>query len=521
LNNLLWGFGVVHLFFTINYTRSPNYLTQHSHFLLEDLIFFNKIKDLIAKYTPANWHEMTHQKLPFSALDTFLSGHLLDNPILMFSGENSVGQLTNTAHNVQLSESPNGSAVLAYSPKGYLSACCRTELDQVRQTFRESARMSITDESHGPTTANPEPPFRSGWAGFMSYDAGKTLQGLTPCTAALNSAGAPLAEFFYYPLSLYLDFADNSCTLQNPQRLPEAVTTAFIARLENAITAYKTATTLTAEMTKPRQWQCAWSKEQYQQAFTKTRHYLAAGDCYQVNLAMPFHCADDLRSISPAPLLQAFNAPFSAYLKPPAQTLFSVSPERFIRIDGDRIETRPIKGTIARGETAETDENNRQWLANSAKNRAENLMIVDLLRNDLSRSAEPFSVQVTKLFDIESHANVHHMVSTIVATRRPDQHAVDVIFDALPGGSITGAPKRRAMEVIDELEYQPRGAYCGVLGYFDDAGHADFNILIRTIAAAEQGATCWGGGGIVMDSTWEDEWQEIHSKVGRILSTPL
>jgi len=113
------------------------------------------------------------------------------------------------------------------------------------------------------------------------------------------------------------------------------------------------------------------------------------------------------------------------------------------------------------------------------------------------------------------------MVSTIVATRRPDQHAVDVIFDALPGGSITGAPKRRAMEVIDELEHESRGAYCGVLGYFDDAGHADFNILIRTIAATTNGAVCWGGGGIVMDSTWEDEWQEIHSKVGRILNTPL
>lgn len=402
-----------------------------------------------------------------------------------------------------------GTAVFACLPDQILSATTVVELDRLRRNLR-----SCLPPNNGKSDSSAiHAAFHSGWAGYISYDAGKALQQL-PTT---QQAG-PLAEFFHYPLSIFLNFADNSCTLQNPGNLPDKQVTELIDHIRSAVTRHKEGT---ENPPLKQSWRPAWSEEQYRQAFSATRNYLAAGDCYQVNLAMPFHCQADLTGHNPASLLQTFNAPFSAYLKTAAQTLFSVSPERFIRIDGDRIETKPIKGTIARGETAEVDEYNRQWLAGSPKNRAENLMIVDLLRNDLSRSAEPFSVKVTKLFDIESHANVHHMVSTIVATRRPDQHAVDVIFDALPGGSITGAPKRRAMEVIDELEHESRGAYCGVLGYFDDAGHADFNILIRTIAATKEGAVCWGGGGIVMDSTWEDEWQEIQSKVGRILNTPI
>lgn len=472
---------------------------------------------------------MTHQKLPFSALEALLSGHLLDNPILLFSGKNRAGHPSDMTLNVQPSPAcatapAEDIAVLAFKPTLRINASNAEELQDIRQTIRQTPtppqpeRHSSAQDAQRQRPASPF--FNSGWAGYISYDAGKALQNLTTSGANGACPKPPLAEFFYYPLSLLLNFADNSCTLQNPQGLPESVTSEFTDQLRTAISTYK-ASSVTTTIIKPRQWHCAWNKDRYREAFNATQRYLMAGDCYQVNLAIPFYCPDDLRAASPASLLQDFNAPFSAYLRTPSQTLFSVSPERFIRIDGARIETRPIKGTIARGETAETDESNRQWLADSAKNRAENLMIVDLLRNDLSRSAEPFSVKVTKLFEIESHANVHHMVSTIVATRRPEQHAVDVIFDAFPGGSITGAPKRRAMEIIDELEHAPRGAYCGVLGYFDDAGHADFNILIRTISATAQGAVCWGGGGVVTDSTWEDEWQEIHSKVGRILNTPL
>ncbi len=451
---------------------------------------------------------MIHKKLPFSALEAFLSGHLLDNPILIFSGKIQDSHHSGGAQNVQFSLFEKSTAVLACLPDKSLKANNRQELQQIRKTIRENSTNARRLPRFPPAT-----PFHSGWAGYFSYDAGRILHGLP-----VPRSAAPLAEFFYFPLSVHLDFSENSCNLQNPHNLPESITASFINHIQTAIQRHKQAPPITPQQ---QQWQRVWSKEQYQQAFNVTRNYLAAGDCYQVNLAVPFHCHADLTESNPASLLQAFNAPFSAYLKTKTQTLFSVSPERFIRIDGDRIETRPIKGTIVRGKTTEADESNRQWLANSTKNQAENLMIVDLLRNDLSRSAEPFSVQVTKLFDIESHANVHHMVSTIVATKRPDHHAVDVIFDALPGGSITGTPKRRAMEIIDELEHESRGAYCGVLGYFDDAGHADFNILIRTIAATKDRAVCWGGGGIVMDSTWEDEWQEIHSKVGRILNTPL
>ncbi len=232
---------------------------------------------------------------------------------------------------------------------------------------------------------------------------------------------------------------------------------------------------------------------------------------------MPFSNTANMRAQSPLPLLQSFNPAFGGYLKTDYLSLFSVSPERFICIDGQRMETRPIKGTVSRGANIEEDEANKAWLAGSEKNQAENLMIVDLLRNDLSRYALPFSVKVEKLFAIETHANVHHMVSTISAVKRPEFSSAEVIVNALPGGSITGAPKKRAMEVIDELEAGARGPYCGVMGFFDDSGFVDFNILIRTVVAKETGAQCWAGGGVVLDSTCEEEWQELHVKVARIL----
>lgn len=432
---------------------------------------------------------MTHQLLPFRAAEILKIVHLLDNPLVLYSGS-------------QVHES--NYAILAFSPSEQQICYSQNDIQQLQS--RISANTGVTPAAASPASTTR---FRSGWAGYYSYEAGRQ--------AAADNSSIPLAEFFYYPVTVELCLHSGQCWLHNPHQLSDIQLQRWLNPLHHQIVAMSA--TKTTEQ--PRNWQPAWDARQYRQAFERVQQYLSAGDCYQVNLAMPFTCSADLTKASPLPLFERFQPAFGGYLRSAGTTLFSVSPERFIRIQGSRLETRPIKGTIKRGRDATEDEQHRQWLAASEKNRAENLMIVDLLRNDLSRHAEPFSVRVEKLFHIETHANVHHLVSTISAVMRAETSAAEVIFDALPGGSITGAPKRRAMEIIAELEAGPRGPYCGSLGYFDDAGHSDFNILIRTIVARPQGAECWGGGGVVMDSTWEDEWQEIHTKVQRILDTPL
>lgn len=432
---------------------------------------------------------MTHRILAFSAPKILQCCDLLDNPILLYDHQ--------PEQNIRR-------AILTFSPR------------QSRICFTADELMQLIHELPAATTATAGAGggiFRSGWIGYFSYEAGHTLLLQQNRLPAL-----PLAEFFECPLSLELNLLTGDCTLHNPRHLPAAETEAFVQQLERALLQ---ADTSQLPAPHPRPWQPAWQARDYQRAFDATHEYLRAGDAYQVNLAMPFICHEDLRSSRPHALLESFRPAFGAYLKSPWLTLFSVSPERFIRLQQEQLETRPIKGTVARGATAEEDERNRQWLAGSRKNQAENLMIVDLLRNDLSRHAQPFSVQVTQLFQIETHANVHHMVSTITARLQPHTPPAQVIADALPGGSVTGAPKKRAMEIIAELEARPRGPYCGSLGYFDDAGHSDFNILIRTIVATAAEATCWAGGGIVMDSTCAEEWQELHTKVQRILDTPL
>lgn len=268
-----------------------------------------------------------------------------------------------------------------------------------------------------------------------------------------------------------------------------------------------------------RHWAARWSKQDYTTAFNSIQEYISAGDCYQVNLTMPFICQDDLTTAPPYDLLNTFNAPHSAYFKTPSRTIFSVSPERFLKIENGEIETRPIKGTAPRNADSKLDAKLAESLTSSTKNQAENLMIVDLLRNDLSRSATPGSVEVKELFKLESHHNVHHLVSTITAQLSTSPR--EAISNAFPGGSITGAPKKRAMEIINELEAQPRGAYCGSIGYLDDRGNADFNILIRTIEATTEGAICWGGGGITTASDADDEYNEIYNKIGKIIDFPL
>ena len=266
--------------------------------------------------------------------------------------------------------------------------------------------------------------------------------------------------------------------------------------------------------------QPVWNKAQYAQAFKRIQNYLQQGDCYQVNLTQPFVAKVSgslLDTIEP--LMQLTKASYAGYVRYNDFELLSCSPELFVAFEANgKVITKPIKGTQPRHADPQLDAQLKQQLMESEKDRAENLMIVDLLRNDLSVYAQTGSVQVPALFDVESFAQVHHLVSEIHATLLPDASPLDVLFNALPGGSITGAPKIRAMQIIDELEAAPRGAYCGSMGYLNYDNTGQFNILIRSLQKRGDTLNVWAGGGITIASKCEDEYQECLDKVGAILA---
>ena len=266
----------------------------------------------------------------------------------------------------------------------------------------------------------------------------------------------------------------------------------------------------------------------YKQAFEKIKDYIVNGDCYQVNLTQKFKA-----SCTGSPfeafckLRQSCPAPFSAFIQWPGGALISMSPERFIRNQQGRMETKPIKGTRPRGASADADQKQIKQLVNSIKDKAENLMIVDLLRNDFGRVSKTGSIKVTDLFALKTFSNVHHLVSTITATLKDNYDSIDMLSACFPGGSITGAPKLRAMEIIEEVEDSARGLYCGSVFYWAASGDFDSNITIRTLQwqSASSSANgvdtiqCWAGGGIVADSDCESEYQECFDKVQHLITT--
>ncbi len=261
------------------------------------------------------------------------------------------------------------------------------------------------------------------------------------------------------------------------------------------------------------------SEADYHRKIERITDYIQAGDCYQVNFSQCFsgHYQGDPYTVY-REMRQVMASPFSAFMDLGSnQAVLSLSPERFIKIEENQIITQPIKGTTSRGKTPEIDRRQSQSLRNSRKNQAENLMIVDLLRNDLGKSCIPGSIQVPKLFDLESFPNVHHLVSTVTGTLADNKNPLNVFKHCFPGGSITGAPKKRAMEIIEELEDCQRSIYCGSISYISSNGKLDSNITIRTVACDGEKLFCWGGGGIVADSRAEDEYQESLTKIDALL----
>ena len=352
-------------------------------------------------------------------------------------------------------------------------------------------------------------PFGAGLVGYLAYDYGRQLESL-PCLARHDIA-LPDLSFGLYDWSVVSDHQLQRCWLVCHPQVPSARQQALLRQLDSHAAprqAFSLCEPFAAEQ----------GKSQYAEAFARVQDYIHAGDCYQINLAQRFssryqgdplsaYCA--LRERSPTP--------FSAYLEMAGGTLLSLSPERFIEVQNGRVETRPIKGTRPRGSTPQLDQALAEELQRCEKDRAENLMIVDLLRNDLGRSCEPGSIRVPELFSLESYPNVHHLVSSITGRLRSDSDTIDLLMRAFPGGSITGAPKIRAMQIIEELEPVRRSLYCGSVGYLGCEGQMDFNIAIRSLVCHEGSIYCWGGGGVVADSELDAEYQETLTKVGNLL----
>ncbi|MBL4820138.1 MAG: aminodeoxychorismate synthase component I [Gammaproteobacteria bacterium] len=261
------------------------------------------------------------------------------------------------------------------------------------------------------------------------------------------------------------------------------------------------------------------SRSSYEAAFHRIKEYIAAGDCYQVNLTQRVssrYSGDPLEAY--LRLRQQGGKPFSAYLNWGDTALLSLSPERFLQVRGDHVVSQPIKGTRPRGATTAEDQKLREHLLCSEKDRAENLMIVDLLRNDLGMVCEYGSISAQPLFELQSFSNVHHLVSTIHGTLKKDANSLDLLKNCFPGGSVTGAPKLRAMEIIEELESEPRDVYCGTVFYLGFDGQMDSNITIRTLLCEAGDIHCWAGGGIVADSQCDQEYHECFDKISELIN---
>ncbi|WVM88912.1 aminodeoxychorismate synthase component I [Halopseudomonas pachastrellae] len=354
-------------------------------------------------------------------------------------------------------------------------------------------------------------PFGAGLAGYLAYDYGRQLEALPE--QARHDIPLPDLAFGLYDWSLVSDHQQQRCWLVCHPSVSPARQAQLLAALEQPAEPASTFS-LTAPFGADQ------SKCQYAAAFERIQQYIHAGDCYQINLAQRFSATfsgDPLEAYTR--LRERSPTPFSAYLEVPGGTLLSLSPERFIEVREGRVETRPIKGTRPRGQSIDEDRALAQELLDCNKDRAENLMIVDLLRNDLGRSCKPGSIRVPELFSLESYPNVHHLVSSVTGQLRDDCDAIDLLMRAFPGGSITGAPKIRAMQIIEELEPVRRSLYCGSVGYLGCEGQMDFNIAIRSLICHGQRIHCWGGGGIVADSVMELEYQETLTKVGNLLNT--
>jgi para-aminobenzoate synthetase component 1 len=377
-----------------------------------------------------------------------------------------------------------------------------------------------------PLAADPDaPPFRGGAAGYVGYETDHTLERLP--TLPDDGWSVPRCWIHFYDAVLAVDHETGEAMLYSsgyPETDPTARETRARERLEHFRSLLQTMPPVPPENPPlPREaWTSNFSPEGYRQAVQAVREYIAAGDIFQANISQRFT----------APLPEGYDplafylrlrelnaAPHAAFLRYGELTVASASPERFLLVRGDHVETRPIKGTAPRHADPAEDTRLGTDLLASEKDRAENTMIVDLLRNDISKVCLPGTVNVPVLCGLESYASVHHLVSVVEGTLRPDEDAVTLLRASFPGGSVTGAPKKRAMEIIAELEGLPRHVYCGAIGYWGFDGNSDTSIPIRTVLFQGDRACFQVGGGVTWRSEPEAEHHETLVKADRLFHT--
>jgi para-aminobenzoate synthetase component 1 len=406
--------------------------------------------------------------------------------------------------------------VLAADP----SARVITRGEQTEVVAREGTRITGKDPLDvirgllgGTGRAVSGLPFAGGAIGYFAYDLGRRYESLQ--TVAEADIGMPDLAVGIYDWAVIVDHLERKTWLvaqernaRTAERWNEIVRRFGVGALRPE-GHFEVVSPIGSNL----------SKSDYGEAFARIQEHIRCGDTYQVNLTQRFeaavrgdswHAYKKLRRVSPAP--------FSAYLDYPFGQVLCSSPERFLRVRDGHVQTKPIKGTRPRSADAEHDAAMLRELEQSSKDRAENVMIVDLLRNDLGKNCMPGSIRVAKLYDIESFANVHHLVSTIEGRLAPGRDAIDVLRGSFPGGSITGAPKVRAMQIIENLEPHRRSVYCGAIGYIGFDGAMDTNIAIRTLVHCGNTIYAWSGGGIVADSSVEGEYQESLDKASALLA---
>ena len=365
------------------------------------------------------------------------------------------------------------------------------------------------------------PPFQGGAAGYFGYELGTVLERVP--RASRDDMAAPDGAVGLYDVVLAFDLQERQAFLISTGAPAPAKDREMRARRRAAEFLEKLdrpAAPAEAMRLAGLDWRSCFTAEAYRAAVKRVIDYIYAGDIFQANLTQRF-LADLPEGVDPAELYLTLRnrnpAPFAACLRAGDTSVLSTSPERFLKLTGKAVETRPIKGTRRRADDPAKDAEIQQELLASEKDRAENIMIVDLLRNDLSRVCRPGSVEVREACALKSYETVHHLVSTVTGTLEPDCGAIDLLKAAFPGGSITGAPKIRAMEIIAELEPVTRGPYCGAIGYIGFDGAMDTNIVIRTMVIRGGKAAVQAGGGIVADSDPAAEYQESLDKAAALL----
>jgi para-aminobenzoate synthetase component 1 len=385
------------------------------------------------------------------------------------------------------------------------------------------AKLAELLRRHERPPANDGLPFHSGAVGFFSYDLCHFVERLPDTT--IDDILFPDLYLAFYDRAIVYDHIAGKCWAVaegESREETETKTRALVSKIQNlehgASRDTKSKIQNSVAASRPSPLATNFQKEEYIAAIRQAKEYIAAGDIFQVNLSQRFTAEIGIDSYELYRRLRRINpAPFAAYLRFGENAVVSASPERFLRVQGRHVQTRPIKGTRPRGKDPATDEAMRRELLASAKDAAELAMIIDLERNDLGRVCSYGTVKVTQRKVLEEYPTVYHLVGTVEGDIHPRFGLVDLIKACFPGGSITGAPKIRAMQIIDELEPTKRSLYTGAIGYIDFGGTTDLNIVIRTFLVRGRQAFFQAGGGIVADSDPESEYEETLDKARALM----